>query len=40
VKKILAARVRDRTKCFLFLQTLLQFLNELAVARTPTFEVL
>jgi hypothetical protein len=32
--------VRDLTKCFLSLQTLLQLLNELAVARSPTFEVL
>jgi hypothetical protein len=31
---------RDRTECFLSLQTLLQLLNELAVTRSPTFEVL
>jgi hypothetical protein len=32
--------VRDRTKCFFSLQTLLQLPNELAVTRSPTFEAL
>ena len=32
--------VRDRTERFLSLETLLQLLNELAVTRSPTFEVL